>query len=240
MNLFKDIAYQILKDAGKPLHSRQITDIAKKQGLQSVGKTPEKTMEALIAVDIKKRREKSRFIRTDSSTFFINKKWDPKWEKVYKVTAKLSPKQKGDIAESRIAEIILLYGQNLSCYKPISDDEGIDIIVKNKRTEKTFFVQVKSMWRFGGVVSTNVKRSAILGRKKLGIVFCIFNTEEGEMTDFLWFVPAKDFLKKGNKLKNGLVGFVAGKSQRETNKWNDYLIDKRDLGNQIIAQMKGI
>lgn len=28
MNSFKDIAYQILKEAGKPLHSKEITKIA--------------------------------------------------------------------------------------------------------------------------------------------------------------------------------------------------------------------
>jgi len=28
MNSFKEIAYQILKDAGKPLHSNEITKIA--------------------------------------------------------------------------------------------------------------------------------------------------------------------------------------------------------------------
>jgi hypothetical protein len=36
------------------------------------------------------------------------------------------------IAEARIAELIMLYGDTtLSCYKPIFD-EGIDLIVKKK------------------------------------------------------------------------------------------------------------
>lgn len=241
MNSFKDIAYQILKGAGKPLHSKEITRIALASGLRSVGKTPGKTMEAIIAADIKKRKEKSRFVRISSSTFSINKKWNPRLEKIYKVTAKLSPKQKGDIAESRIAETILLYGKNLSCYKPISDDEGIDLIVKIKGNERAFFVQIKSVWTAGGVVSVVVKRRSVEGKKNLGIVFCTFNTEEGEMNDFLWFVPVKDFIKKANYLKGyDEYAFTAGREQRETNKWNDYLIDKRDLANQIIAQMKRI
>ncbi len=32
MNSFKDIAYQILEEAGKPLHSKEITKIASERG----------------------------------------------------------------------------------------------------------------------------------------------------------------------------------------------------------------
>lgn len=40
MNSFKDIAYQILKEAGKPLHSKEITKIKFSRGwLKTAGKT---------------------------------------------------------------------------------------------------------------------------------------------------------------------------------------------------------
>lgn len=239
MNSFKEIAYQILKEAGEPLHSKDITRIAREQGLKSVGKTPEKTMEAIISVDIKKFKEKSRFIRTNKSTFFINKNWKPSFEIKYKVTDKLSPKQKGDIAENRISEIILLYGDKLSCYKPISDDEGIDLIVKRKKTNKTYFVQVKSVWRNSGVVVASVKKDSVINKHNLGIVFCVFDMEDGEISNLLWFIPADKFVKSaGYNKKYDRYIFVGGKKQRETNTWNKYLIDKRDLANQIINQMK--
>lgn len=240
MNSFKDIAYQILKEAGKPLHSKEITKIALSRGwLKTAGKTPEATMNAVIVVDINARKEKSRFKKTNPSTFYINRNWHSSYEKKYKMTAKLSPKQKGDIAENRVAEIILLYGDRLACYKPISDDEGIDLIAKDKKTEKTYFIQVKSVWNSSGVVVATVKKHSIYNRKNLGIVFCVFDTEEGEMGDFLWFMPATDFTKKAPELKKyGEYAFTAGRQQRETNKWNDYLIDKRDLAGQIILQMK--
>jgi hypothetical protein len=48
-------------------------------------------------------------------------------------------------------------------------------------------------------------------------------------------------IKHANKLDGGkLLGFVAGRKKKESNKWDNYLIDKRDLANQIIAQMKRI
>lgn len=38
---FKDAAYEILKEAGKPLHYNEITDIALKRGiLETAGQTP--------------------------------------------------------------------------------------------------------------------------------------------------------------------------------------------------------
>ena len=47
MSSFKDIAFQILKEAGRPLHSNEITQIALKKGwLKTAGKTPEATMNA--------------------------------------------------------------------------------------------------------------------------------------------------------------------------------------------------
>jgi hypothetical protein len=56
-------------------------------------------------------------------------------KKPYKV-ATISAVQKGNIVEARVAELITLYGDNLACYRPISDDEGIDLIVKEKGSNK--------------------------------------------------------------------------------------------------------
>lgn len=252
MNSFKDIAYQILKEAGKPLHSKEITKIALSRGwLKTAGKTPEATMNAQLIVDINSKKEKSRFIKTAPSTFGLNEnfvapeiKEVKKEEKIYKVSKDVSNKQKGDIAEGRIAELITLYGDTtLSCYKPISDDEGIDLIVKEKYSLKTMYIQIKS--RFGDnpdeIFTATTKAASVVDNYSMAIVFCFFDTEEGDLWDYLWFVPAPDFLKMANKLKGGrLLGFVAGRKKKESNKWDNYLIDKRDLANQVIAQMKRI
>jgi len=70
----------------------------------------------------------------------------------------------------------------------------------------------------------------------VAVVFCFFDTEEGDRWDYLWFVPAPDLIKHANKLDGGrLIGFVAGQKKKESNKWVNYLIDKRDSANQIIA-----
>ncbi len=165
MNSFKDIAYQILKEAGKPLHSKEITKRALARGLVTESKTPEATMCAQLIVDINSKKDKSLFIKTEPSTFYINanqKITDPATlslepamhSRTYNSLATISTMMKGNIAEARVAELITLYGERaLSGYRPIADDEGIDLIVKEKGSLKTMYLQIKS--RFGNNLDGN-------------------------------------------------------------------------------------
>lgn len=238
---FKDVAYEILKENDKKglgLHSHDITRIALKKGiLVSDGNTPEMTMNSVIITDLKERGNKSRFIQRGPARFSINSNWIPKKEEIRKI-GYLSTKQKGDIAEARIAELVTMYAkQPLACYRPISDDEGIDLIVKRKGHLKTVCVQVKSVWRQTGPVVASVKETSLTSQKDISIVFCMFNVDKGDLWEYVWLVPAKDFLKKTNPRSDGLRVFVAGLGRKETNTWDKYLIDRRDLGNEIINEL---
>jgi hypothetical protein len=54
INTFKDIAYQILQEVSRPLHSNEITKIALERGwLKTAGITPEATMHAKLITDTK-------------------------------------------------------------------------------------------------------------------------------------------------------------------------------------------
>jgi hypothetical protein len=209
-------------------------------------------MNAELIVDINKNGNESRFIKTGPATFFINaknkiiseKKEIEQVEKKQSVISKISSKQKGDIAEARIAELITLYGDTeVSCFKPISDDEGIDLIVKPKGKLKALYIQIKS--RFGNdlseIFTATVKASGVIDNYSMAFVFCYFNTLDGDVWDNLWFIPAPEFLKKANQLMGGTnLGFVAGRKQSEANKWDEYLIDKTDLSTKIIEQLNKI
>jgi hypothetical protein len=245
MSTFKEIAFQILQEADKSLHSKEITAIALKRGwLKTAGKTPEATMNAQLIVDINDKKQDSRFIKVAPSVFALNPHLAQENIALADETKKhkVSSKQKGDIAEARIAELITLYGDtNLSCYKPISDDDGIDLIIKEKGSLKTMYVQVKS--RYGSEptqsFTANVKAGNMIEHYSVGIIFCYFDLEVGDLWDYLWFIPAPALKKLAHKIHDGQsFGFVAGRQRRESNKWDDYLIDKRDLANQILAQMK--
>lgn len=252
MRSFKELAYRILKEVGKPLHSKEITKIAIERGwLKTAGKTPHATMNAQLVVDINSKKERSRFRKAGKSmfalkdTFVLSRPVEaPIHKKAYKITKNISTKQKGDIAEARIAELVILYGETcLSCYKPISDDEGIDLIVKEKGSFRTMYIQIKSRFGYdpGEIFTATTKVSSIADNYSVAVIFCYFDMNKGDLHDDLWFVPAPDLLKRANQLKKGrMLGFVAGRKRKESNKWDGYIIDKRDLANQIIAQMKRI
>jgi len=157
-----------------------------------------------------------------------------------KITSRdISTKQKGDIAEARIAELVTLYGDTrLSCYKPVSDDEGIDLIVKEKGTFKILFVQIKS--RFGDnpnkTYHQSIKETSIANNYSNAVVFCFFNIETGDLNDKVWFVPGPEYIKHSNRDKNGRLAFAAKTTKKD--KWSEFLINKSDLANKIIAHMK--
>jgi restriction system protein len=66
---FKDAAYEILKEAGKPLHYTEITDLALQKGiLDTSGITPHATMGALLYTDTL--NDNSRFRRGDQKGTF--------------------------------------------------------------------------------------------------------------------------------------------------------------------------
>ena len=250
MNSFKDVAYQILSESDTPLHSKEITKIALSKGwLETAGKTPQATMNAQLVVDINKNGDKSRFIKTAPSTFGLNATFNPsvplpeeqQEAKKQAIISRLSSKQKGDISEARIAELITLYGDTeVSCFKPISDDEGIDLIVKPKGQFKTLYVQIKS--RFGNdpteIFTATVKTHSVVDNYSMVLVFCYFDTQAGDISEYVWLVPAPDFIRQANKLMGGkMLGFVAGRKQSNSNKWDNYLIDKTDLSTKIIEQL---
>jgi restriction system protein len=72
---FKEAAYQVLKQAKKPLSSRKITEIALRDNLISTqGKTPEASMRARLYLDIQRKGEKSKFIKVGKGVFGL-KDW---------------------------------------------------------------------------------------------------------------------------------------------------------------------
>ncbi|WP_197018507.1 winged helix-turn-helix domain-containing protein [Methanoculleus sp. MH98A] len=73
-----DAAYEVLRVAGEPLHYREITQRMLDRGLwSSAGLTPWDSVNARIAVDIKRNREQSRFYRAAPGLFGYREAGDP-------------------------------------------------------------------------------------------------------------------------------------------------------------------
>lgn len=73
MNGFLEAAKEILKMKKQPLHYTEITRFAIEEGLLSTkGLTPEASMNALIATDIKKKGIASDFAKVGKGVYSIN------------------------------------------------------------------------------------------------------------------------------------------------------------------------
>lgn len=138
MNSFKDIAYQILKETKKPLHSKEIVEIALKKGLlKTSGKTPEATMNATLIIDINKYGKNSRFIKTSPSTFSIN----PQYKKP-KPTIKT--KAKKAISEEFVKNSVIIWlTKNGWEILEISNLSGHGVDIKAKKGNRYFFIETK-------------------------------------------------------------------------------------------------
>jgi len=253
MNNFLTFAERILSQANKPLHYKEITDKALEQGMQTDGQTPWATMVARLSTDIQKKGEGSIFYRSEPGHYGVKEnaiaevktlKLKIKVNKLKatafkaKITTNLNTKQKGDIAEARVAELITLYGEEgLSCYKPISDDEGIDILVKKRGVAEVAYIQVKSSFgdKSRGFVST-VKEKTILNKRRMLLIFVYFDLTEGDLHDYVFCVPAPEFLKltANDKKKTNDRVFTVGLKKPDQSKYARFLIEKRELANKIL------
>ncbi|MHB0980668.1 MAG: HTH domain-containing protein [Thermoleophilia bacterium] len=73
-----DAAYQVLVEAGEPLHHAEITKRILDAGLwTSEAATPDATIHSGLAMDVKRKRLASRFCRTDKGVFGLNPHVEP-------------------------------------------------------------------------------------------------------------------------------------------------------------------
>src|SRR6476620_10592794 len=75
---FTDAAAEVLRLVGRPLHYKEITDIAIEKNLLShVGKSPEVTMGARLAATLKKDSPENPLVRVKPGVFAL-REWDDK------------------------------------------------------------------------------------------------------------------------------------------------------------------
>lgn len=163
-----------------------------------------------------------------------------------KKKSQLSSKQKGEITENRAAEMITL-GSNgyLSCYRPITDDDGLDIIINPKGQFKPLFLQVKSRFKLqkNNSFIQNVGLKTFSPNKHFYILFILFNDKALEI-DAIWLVPSLDFRRKAYHKKAGETykEFYRFRANPRSTKdrWFSYLVDKSELFEKLDDIIQGL
>lgn len=191
MNSFKDIAYQILKETGKPLHSKEITKIALDRGLQTIGMTPELTMNAQLLRDVNNKGELSRFKKTGPSIFAFNDKKieieeDSKSDRVIEELEIEEEKEVeggyiGKAGEHSVLSELLFRGYNAAL---MSVDVGVDIMAS--KNNEIFNIQVKTRNISKGHDAFHFNlRIVSFERHNAGRTFYIFILRERDKLDYL-------------------------------------------------------
>ncbi|MFA6432807.1 MAG: winged helix-turn-helix domain-containing protein [Candidatus Paceibacterota bacterium] len=192
MALFLDTAERILRESGKHLHCKDITNIAIEKGyLVSSGKTPYQTMAARISDDIKIKGELSVFKKFGPNIFGINDKKVELGEesRIDQILEELSVEEQkeveggyvGKAGEHAVLSELLFRGYNAAL---MSVDTGIDILaIKN---EGQFGIQVKTrnISKTGNTFDFNL-RVASFERHNRGGVFYIFLLRETPKIEYL-------------------------------------------------------
>lgn len=191
MNSFKDIAYQILKEVGKPLHSKEITRIALERGFKTEGKTPWKTMDAELVVDINSKGELSNFKKVGPSIFALNdKKVEIEEEsRPDRIVEELELEEQKEIeggyigkaGEHAVLSELLFRGYNAAL---MSVDVGVDIVAT--KDNETFNIQIKTrnISKKHEAFYFNL-RIASFERHNAGRTFYIFILRENSKLDYL-------------------------------------------------------
>lgn len=158
----------------------------------------------------------------------------------------LSSMAKGDIVQDRIKEQILLFGQGLlSVYEPVTDSEGIDLIVVKNGVFQPIFLQVKGRFNLTrhGAFLCDIRMKTFNPHHSYYVVGAYFDPVTLELHERLVFVPTEVVEREGTKvhaagdLRYRITTSLAATTQ---SKWAPYICTKQELVNHILAKFEEI
>lgn len=135
----------------------------------------------------------------------------------------LSSKQKGNIIETQIANIITLLSEGNICPSiPIVDDYGIDLIINKRGEYKTLFLQIKSRYvtnnKYKNRLDFQVQKTSFNISKSLYIICVYFNQGENKI-DTMWLIPSIELKEKAIELEK-YCRIVANRLETSGDKWS--------------------
>jgi hypothetical protein len=152
----------------------------------------------------------------------------------------------GRIFKKRRMEQILLYGKGiLHVYKPVTDNEGIDLIVVKNGVFQPVFLQVKGGFTLhtNNVFICDIRMKTFKPHHCYFVIGAFFNPKTLELHDKVLFVPTETVEKKGVEVRarNEIRRRITTRLSEETqSKWSPYIIDKKDIANKIFEKFQEI
>ena len=156
----------------------------------------------------------------------------------------LSSQAKGDIVEDRIKELLVLHGQGLlSVYKPVTDTEGIDLIVVRNGEFHPIFIQVKGRFSLNSNrFIIDVGKKTFTPHRNFFVVGAFFDSADLEIGDTILLVPSTELEENGVTVgktgKRPANRVVASLKDGYDGKWTKYCIPKEELANKLFEKFE--
>jgi hypothetical protein len=155
----------------------------------------------------------------------------------------LSSQAKGDIVEERIKELIVLQGQGLlSVYRPVTDTQGVDLVVTKAGMFQPIFLQIKGRFNVEkrGYFLMDINKKTFTPHHSYFVVGAYFNPQKMEIDENVLLVPSLE-VEKGTIVRSKIgerirvQNYLSPDSQ---GKWSPFLIKKTDLANKLIEKFE--
>lgn len=155
----------------------------------------------------------------------------------------LSTQARGDVVEDRVKELIVLQGQGLlSVYRPVTDTQGVDLVVTKAGMFQPIFLQIKGRFNVEkrGYFLMDINKKTFTSHHSYFVIGAYFNPQKLEIDENVLLVPSLD-VEKGPVVKS-----ARGESLRIQNhlspdsqgRWAPFLIKKTDLANKLLEKFE--
>ena len=154
----------------------------------------------------------------------------------------LSASQKGQIIEQLVAATCLLQSEGmLRVSRPLVDDEGVDLVITHRTTDRSVLLQIKSRFTLSkkGSYRANVRRVALRASNNRCLLFVYYDAKKAALGERLWFIPTMDFarLLKGQREARPRYVFQS-KFDSLGDMWRPYQIHLKDVGKTMLCHLE--
>lgn len=108
----------------------------------------------------------------------------------------LSESQKGRVVEQLVgATLILQSDGDLRVSLPLVDDEGVDLVIGNRRNDKTLLLQIKGRFSLSGRghYRADVRRATCAPNPNKFLLFVYYDRAMAALGETCWLVRSSDF-----------------------------------------------
>jgi hypothetical protein len=154
----------------------------------------------------------------------------------------ISDSQKGRVVEQLVgATLILQSDGDLRVSLPLVDDEGVDLVVGNRRNDKTLLLQIKSRFSLSGRghYRANVRRATCSPSPNRFLLFIYYDTNGAALGEICWLVRASEFCALLGKQKATRPVYIFDSTfTAKGDMWVPFRLHLKDSAMAILSELR--